>query len=177
MASTCHPPRNAREPCTMHSPAATPRSSGWVDPIEGTVSREVFISDDVYHRELERIFERGWIFLALEDEIAAPGDYVTRTLGDAPVIVLRDGQGTIHALLNSCRHRGSKLCRADSGNARRLVCPYHGWSYEQNGRLITTTFDDHMPADMDFSRWGLVRVPRLESHKGLIFASWNEEVP
>jgi PAH dioxygenase large subunit len=161
----------------MHSPVSTPRSGGWVDPVEGTVSREVFISDDVYRRELERIFERGWIFLALEDEIAAPGDYVTRTLGDAPVIVLRDRKGAIHALLNSCRHRGARLCRADSGNARRLVCPYHGWSYEQDGRLITTTFDDHLPADMDFARWGLVRVPRLESHKGLIFASWNEEAP
>ena len=157
----------------MHTTVSTHR--GWVDPVEGTVSRDAFISDDVYRLEIERIFTRSWIFLALEDEIAAPGDYVTRVLGDAPVIVVRDGDGTIRVLLNSCRHRGAKLCRADSGNARRLVCPYHGWSYERDGRLITTTFDAHMPADMDFSRWGLVRAPKVESRHGLIFGTWNEE--
>lgn len=149
---------------------------GWVDVQRGLVSRDIFVNDDVYRLELERIFDRTWMFLAHETEIRAAGDYVSRMLGSAPVIVVRDDDGEVHALLNSCRHRGSKVCRADSGNARNFVCPYHGWSYAQNGRLLTTTFDRHFPKGFDFSESGLARVPRLETHKGLIFGSWNSDV-
>ena len=149
---------------------------GWVDASQGVVSREAFISDEVYRLELARIFEKSWVFLAHESEIPAPGGYVVRTLGNAPVIVVRDTDGVVRAMLNSCRHRGAKLCRADTGSARRFVCPYHGWTYETDGRLVTTSFDAHMPPQMDFSQWGLIRVPRVESYHGLVFASWNAEV-
>src|ERR1051325_6968388 len=95
----------------------------WVDVKRGLVSRSAFVDDDVYRLEVNRIFDRAWIFLAHETEICMPGDYVCRTLGSAPVIVVRDHVGSVHALLNSCRHRGAKICRADSGNARNFVCP------------------------------------------------------
>jgi phenylpropionate dioxygenase-like ring-hydroxylating dioxygenase large terminal subunit len=157
-------------------PAAGNGMNGWVDVSRGLVSREVFVNDDVYRMEMERIFDRTWVFLAHETEIPAPGDYVSRALGSAPVVVVRDTDGTLHGLLNSCRHRGAKVCRADSGNARNFVCPYHGWTYERSGRLVTTTFDKHFPKDFDFSLHGLARVPRLESYKGLIFGSWNKDV-
>ena len=150
-------------------------AGGWVDAAQGVVSREAFVSDDVYRLELERIFEKGWCFLAHETEIPAPGDYVVRTLGKAPVIVIRDTDGGVKAMLNSCRHRGAKLCRSEAGNARRFVCPYHGWSYERDGRLITTTFDAHMPRGMDFSQWGLIPVARVESYCGLVFGSWDAD--
>lgn len=151
-------------------------TQGWVDVAQGVVRREAFVSDDVYRQELARIFERTWVFLAHETEIPKPGDYVVRTLGKAPVIVVRDADGTIKAMLNSCRHRGAKLCRSDAGNTRRFICPYHGWSYERDGRLITTTFDAHMPAGMDFTKWGLVPVTKVASYRGLVFGSWNAEV-
>ena len=79
-------------------------------------------------------------------------------------------------MLNSCRHRGTKVCRADAGNTRRFVCPYHGWAYERDGRLITTTFDRHLPKDIDFAELGLVPVTRLANYRGLIFGSWNPDV-
>jgi phenylpropionate dioxygenase-like ring-hydroxylating dioxygenase large terminal subunit len=148
----------------------------WVDVQRGLVSRDIFVDDAIHRLEVERIFDRTWMFLAHETEIAAPGDYVCRALGSAPVIVVRDNAGTVHALLNSCRHRGARVCRADSGNARNFVCPFHGWTYEHSGRLITTTFDRHFPNGFDFSASGLARVPRLEAHKGLIFGSWNSDV-
>ena len=153
-----------------------PVQQGWIDVARGQVSREVFVSDQIYRLEVERIFDRTWVYLAHESELPSAGDYVTRMLGSAPVIITRAGDGAIHAFLNSCRHRGTKLCRAESGNVRHFVCPYHGWSYEQNGRLITTTFDRHFPKDTDFSQLGLIRVPRLESYKGLIFGCWNPDV-
>lgn len=148
----------------------------WVDFQNGLVSRDVFVSDDVYQLEMQRIFDRGWIFLAHETELASPGDFVTRTMGRVPVVIVRDHDGSVRAFLNSCRHRGAKICRADSGNARHFVCPYHGWTYERSGRLVTTTFDKHLPKGFDFSEFGLASLPRVETHKGLIFGCWNEHV-
>jgi PAH dioxygenase large subunit len=160
----------------MSSQPVASSGADWVDVQRGLVSRDIFVSDDVCKLEMERIFDRTWVFLAHETEIAKPGDFVARNMGRAPVVVVRDSGGTIHGLLNSCRHRGAKICRADSGNARHFVCPYHGWTYEQSGRLMTTTFDRHFPKDFDFSQHGLARVPRVEIYKGLIFGSWNENV-
>jgi phenylpropionate dioxygenase-like ring-hydroxylating dioxygenase large terminal subunit len=147
----------------------------WVDATQGVVSREVFVSDDVHKLEAERIFSRNWVFLAHESEIPRSGDYVIRSLANAPVIVVRNDDGAVHALLNSCRHRGAPVCRSDAGNVRRFVCPFHGWSYERDGKLITTTFDDLLPGDMDFSQWGLIRVPRVESYHGLVFGCWDPQ--
>lgn len=148
----------------------------WVDSATGLVSRDAFVSQDVYRLEQERIFCRAWIYLAHDSEIPAAGDYVVRSLGGAPVIVVREDDGSIHALLNSCRHRGTQLCRAAAGNVRTFVCPYHGWSYQRNGTLITTTFDKHFEDGTDFSQMGLVPVPRLESYKGLVFGCWDADV-
>ncbi len=145
-------------------------NNGWVDVRRGLVSRDVFVSDEIFRLEMERIFDRTWVFLAHETEIPAAGDFVSRSLGSAPVIVVRDSDDTIHVLLNSCRHRGATVCRPDSGNVRNFVCPYHGWTYERSGRLMTTTFDRHLPKDFVLSEHGLVHVPRVEVHKGLIFA-------
>lgn len=157
-----------------------PRSenrSDWVDARSGLVSRDVFVSDEVHKLEMEKIFEKQWVFLAHETEIPAPGDYVTRTLGSAPVVVIRDADQSIGVVLNSCRHRGAKVCRAESGNTRRFVCPYHGWTYDRSGKLLTTTFDHHFPEGFDFADASLPRAPRVETHKGLVFGSWNEDAP
>jgi PAH dioxygenase large subunit len=152
------------------------RDTVWVDEKAGTVSRRAFIDDDVHDLEIDKIFLRSWGFLCHETEIENAGDFVVRRLGNAEVIVTRDEKGDIVAVLNSCRHRGAQLCRSASGNSRRFVCPYHGWTYERSGKLITTTFDQHLPPGLDLSQWGLPRVPRVESHKGLIFGCWREDV-
>jgi PAH dioxygenase large subunit len=152
-----------------------PGSERFVDAAHGTVGRTAFSSETVFAREIKRIFDRSWIFLAHETEIPNAGDYVARTLGKAPVLVVREKTGAVNVVLNSCRHRGAKVCRAEMGNARRFVCPYHGWTYETSGELITTTFDQHFPESFRASEWGLVRAPRVETYAGLIFGSWNPD--
>ena len=155
----------------------TAPNGSWVDAATGTVDREAFVGEDVYLLELDRIFHRLWIFLAHDTEIPETGDYVVRTMGRVPVIVVRGTGGEVRVLLNSCRHRGTKLCRGEAGNARHFVCPYHGWSYEIDGRLITTTYDEHLPPGMDKADWGLVPAPRIETYKGLVFAAWDPGAP
>src|SRR5687768_14625634 len=99
----------------MASRSRASSGTGWVDVQRGQVSRDIFVSDDVCRLEMERIFGRTWIFLAHETEVPEPGDFVSRNMGQVPMVVVRDNDGTIHALLNSCRHRGARVCRADSG--------------------------------------------------------------
>jgi phenylpropionate dioxygenase-like ring-hydroxylating dioxygenase large terminal subunit len=159
----------------MNSKTRVDGGKGWVDVCEGVVRREAFVSDAVYRHELAAIFEKQWIFLAHETEIPEPGNYVTRTLGNAPVILIRGTDHRIHGLLNSCRHRGAKLCRSDSGSVARFVCPYHGWSFERGGKLITTSFDQFWPKEISQEDWGLIPVPKLESYKGFVFGSWNAD--
>lgn len=151
------------------------RPAAWIDEKHGLVSRDVFVSEEIFGLEIERIFGRVWIYLAHETEIPAPGDFVVRAIVDAPLIVVRAHDGSIMALLNSCRHRGAKVCRAESGNARSFVCPYHGWGYDIDGKRLKGQFDGLFPEGTDFATLGLIAVPRIASYKGLIFGSWNSD--
>ena len=109
-----------------------------VDPALGTVARDVFVDRGVFETEMERIFARGWLFVGHESLIPKPNDYFASRMGQDPVILTRDSQGGVHVLLNSCRHRGMKVCLYDHGNTRNFVCPYHGWSYSTDGRVAKT---------------------------------------
>ena len=105
------------------------RLAATVRPDEARVPAFVLTNPDVYQLELEKLFQRAWLFLAHESELSEPGDFVSREMGEQPVIVSRAEDGSIHALLNVCRHRAMRVVRTDQGNARRFTCPYHGFTY------------------------------------------------
>jgi len=109
--------------------------NGLVNDNNGLVSRRIFIEPEIYEQELERIFARCWLFLCHEGQISQAGDFLTTYMGEDPVLVVRDSDGRARAFLNVCRHRGNRLCRADSGNAASFTCAYHGWTYRNDGRL------------------------------------------
>jgi phenylpropionate dioxygenase-like ring-hydroxylating dioxygenase large terminal subunit len=142
------------------------------------VSRRLYFDPDVHRRELARIFRTCWLFVGHASEVPEPGDYVTRRLGVDPVIVVRDENGEIQVLLNSCRHRGVPLCRSDQGNASHFRCSYHGWTYANTGDLKGVTFQrDVYGKDFDRSRLGLYRAAQVDTVYGLIFATWDPEAP
>ncbi len=91
---------------------------------------------DIYQSDLVHIWYREWIFAAASAELPKSGSYVTVQLGDYSVIIVRGADKIIRAFHNSCRHRGSRICTAHSGTAPKLVCPYHQWTYELDGRLL-----------------------------------------
>ena len=110
--------------------------AGLVSTKEGLLSRRIFIEQDIYQQELEQIFARCWLYLCHETQIPKPGDFFSTYMGEDPVLVTRGQDGRINAFLNVCRHRGNRVCRADSGNASAFVCAYHGWTYGTDGKLI-----------------------------------------
>ncbi len=109
--------------------------AGLVDTERGLLSRRIFIEPAIYEQELHRIFARCWLFLCHDSQVPLPGDFLTTYMGEDPVLVVRDSTGEVHAFLNVCRHRGNRLCRADTGNAASFTCAYHGWTYTNDGRL------------------------------------------
>ena len=98
------------------------------DPMSFAVNREVFVSSGVLEREQLAIFDRCWIYVGHASELRAPGDFKTRWVAGRPVIFCRDRDGRVRCLINSCRHRGSLVCREREGNARNFYCMYHGWA-------------------------------------------------
>ena len=110
--------------------------SSLVDLKNGTISREIFVNDEIFKQELGQIFSRAWLFIGHEDLVPNPDDYFVSRMGTDSVILTRDRQNKINVLLNSCMHRGMKVCRYDQGNTRAFTCPYHGWSYSTDGRLV-----------------------------------------
>ncbi|HKM72527.1 MAG TPA: Rieske 2Fe-2S domain-containing protein, partial [Stellaceae bacterium] len=87
-----------------------------VDAERGLISRRIFIEQEIYEQELKQIFARCWLFLCHDSQIPEPGDFFTTYMGEDPVLVVRDTAGQVHAFLNVCRHRGNRLCRAETGN-------------------------------------------------------------
>ena len=152
--------------------------SGLVDQDNGMVSREIFVNADIYAEEQERIFTRAWLFVGHESQVAKPGDFFVSSMGEESVILCRDRQGEIHVFLNSCMHRGMKVCRYDEGNTPIFTCPYHGWSFATDGALVGVPFyKDAYHEELDKSQWSLIRVPRMVNYKGGIWATWDPHAP
>ena len=148
------------------------------DPASGRLDRRIYDDEAIYQLELQRIFARGWNFMCHESQVPAPGDYVINYIGEDQVIVVRDGEGAVNVLLNTCRHRGNALCRAEQGNAKSFVCSYHGWNYALNGDLIGVPgLKNYYKGDLDKSQLGLAKAAKVESYLGFYFATLDAGAP
>ena len=158
--------------------------NGLVDLERGEVSREIFVNEEIYRREQEEIFSRAWLLVGHECQVPEPDDFVLSRMGEESVILTRDRQDELHVLLNTCRHRGMKVCRYDKGNTRVFTCPYHAWSYSTDGDLVSVTgeligvpgYKRFYGGALDKQEWGLVQA-RMVNYKGMIFATWDQDAP
>ncbi len=125
------------------------------------VPLEAYSSEAIAARDRE-LFETSPLALLASSEIAKPHDYHVRKAVGRSLLLTRDAGGRAHAFLNACRHRGAEPARG-CGNARAFLCPYHGWSYDTQGRLTGMPLRDRF-ADLDLGRMGLVELPCEERH-------------
>ncbi len=143
------------------------------EPARFQVKREVFVSPEVFEGERRALFDRCWIYVGHASELRNPGDFKTRWVAGRPIIFVRDRDGAVRALINSCRHRGALVCREREGNARQFYCMYHGWTYHPDGRLKSVPGEDAYPAGFDKSANGLVAAPRLEHYRDFYFLNFD----
>jgi len=139
--------------------------------------RSALTSEAIHRAEIERIFNRSWLYVGHESEVPMRGDFVRRTVGKRQLFFTRSRTtGEVRVFANSCRHRGATICRRDRGNAKTFQCFYHAWTYDTDGTLIGVPDEETYGPAFDKSQYGLVEVPRMESYRGLVFASYDPDV-
>jgi len=132
-----------------------------------------YVSKEVFELDLEHIFYKDWLYAIPTCQLAKAGSYVALRVGTYEVIIVRGRDGEIRAFHNSCRHRGSLICKAREGHVAKLVCPYHQWTYELDGRLL---WANDMGPDFDASKHGLKPV-HLRNLEGLIYICLSDTPP
>jgi glycine betaine catabolism A len=138
-----------------------------------TLGRDFYTDPAFYELDLELVYYRDWLFIGHDCELPKTGSYLTAQIGAYPILVVRDTAGRVRAFHNSCRHRGSRICSAPKGTAAKLVCPYHQWTYELDGRLL---FARDMAAGFDPAEFGLKPI-HCESLAGYIFICLAPSAP
>lgn len=134
------------------------------------LARPFYMDPAIFERDMERLFRRHWHCLAHESVIPKPNDFELFKLGDEQIILTRAADGQVHAILNVCRHRGAEVCTKPKGNAKFFVCPYHAWTYTNDGSLRAARL---MPKDFDRSAHGLRKL-NVRVASGLVFISFAE---
>jgi phenylpropionate dioxygenase-like ring-hydroxylating dioxygenase large terminal subunit len=143
------------------------------------VHRKAYVDPEIFELEMERIFEKAWIYAGHESQVPNPGDYYTFQLGRQPMIMMRGKDGQVRVFFNRCPHRGALLCSARKGNAgSRLRCSYHAWLFSLDGKVESIPgLHDYDGTRFDRDVHGLKPAARAASYRGFWFASLSKDGP
>jgi phenylpropionate dioxygenase-like ring-hydroxylating dioxygenase large terminal subunit len=148
------------------------------DRLTFRVNRVAYRSPEIFRREVETVWLRSWLYLGHETELPEPGNFKVRTIAGRPLIFCRDGDGKLHAFLNSCPHRGTILCRDSEGSTKNFQCFYHAWTFRTNGEVSSIPDPEAYESTDEFrASMKLREVPHLDSHEGFVFISFDPDVP
>lgn len=139
------------------------------------VNRDALVSREVLEAERRKIFDKVWVYVGHDSEIAEPGDFVTRTVAGRPLILCRHTDGSVRVLLNTCLHRGAEVCRDARGNSKTFKCFYHAWTYDTSGALIGVPGRDAFGPGFDEGELGLPSPPGVDVYRGFVFATFNPD--
>lgn len=143
--------------------AAAPPSYLGLKQLEASLPSSFYLDPAHHDRELKALWYRNWIYVCRASALSEPRAFRTFSIGDQSILVVRNDQGALRAFHNTCRHRGSALCSTPEGKLRGklIVCPYHSWSYDLDGRLAVVPGVD-IPAGFDRQDYSLYRVDVAE---------------
>lgn len=138
-----------------------------------SLEQRFYTDPEIYALELENIVTRNWIFAGHVSQLNEIGDFLVLKVANESAIVVRSQSSEICAFANVCRHRGSIVCLEERGNTRKFKCPYHGWTYDTEGRLTAAR---DMPEHFDKAKHGLQNLP-VEIVQGLVFVCFDDDPP
>lgn len=141
--------------------------------------RAAFTDEALFELEMRHIFEGNWIYLAHESQIPNSNDYYTTHIGRQPIVIARNRQGELNAFINACSHRGAMLCRHKRGNKATYTCPFHGWTFNNSGKLLKVKDPDQAGYPECFNKEGshdLKKVAKFANYRGFLFGSLNADV-
>ena len=144
--------------------------------LEDRVHRRIYTDQDIFTEEMTKVFGACWVYVGHASELTESNAFMTGTLGGRPIIITRDAGGDIHVLLNRCLHRGATVCRVERGRAKRFVCPYHGWSYANDGSLTGVPWPSGYAPEFDPAKYSLGRA-KVAVYRDFIFATFNPSPP
>jgi phenylpropionate dioxygenase-like ring-hydroxylating dioxygenase large terminal subunit len=133
-----------------------------------------YLDDELWRAEIDAVHRRVPLPLALSCELPAAGSYKAIDVMGTPVVITRDHDGQVHAMINACRHRGSPLVAAGTGQAGRLVCPYHSWTYDMDGCLLGI-YGEKTFGEVDRAERGLLGLPVAE-RAGIVFVGLRRDL-
>ncbi|QRG05667.1 aromatic ring-hydroxylating dioxygenase subunit alpha [Xanthobacter dioxanivorans] len=140
------------------------------------VNSRLYYDPDIFQEELEKIWYRTWVYVGHTSEIPNKNDYVTKSIGPMPVLLVRDKDGEVRLLLNKCPHRGNQLCAYKQGNRTSFTCPYHSWTFSNTGDLMGYALPEGYEGQ-DKKGLNLGKVPRIAIYRGFVFGSMAHEGP
>jgi phenylpropionate dioxygenase-like ring-hydroxylating dioxygenase large terminal subunit len=140
------------------------------------VHSSLYTDPRVFADELDRIWYRTWVYMGHESEVPQPGDYVRKNIGPQDLVLTRDSDGAVHLLVNRCAHRGNLVCADQQGNSSSFRCPYHGWTYRNDGELLGYPYRDGYGGrgKLDLK---MAALPRTASYRGFVFGSFAPDGP
>ncbi len=147
-----------------------------VDAATGTfkVARKNFVDEEILDAERERIFNHCWIYVGHGSEIPKAGDFITRKVAGRGIILNRDSQGVVRALMNTCPHRGAQVCREKKGNSKSFQCFYHGWVFGQDGCLRSQPGEASYPVDFKTRETSNMQAPpRFDGYRDFYFVCFD----
>lgn len=156
--------------------------SPWLDDGSSRIPSAVYTSEAIYREELDKIFYGPhWSYVGLAIEVPDAGSFKRTSIGERSVIMIRNRKGEINVLENRCAHRGMRFCQERTGKVKTLVCPYHQWNYNYEGKLLGVPFqrgvkgNGGMPADFSLDDHGLTRL-KVAVRNGVVFACFDQAV-
>ena len=144
------------------------------------IHRNVYVDEEIFQLEMKKIWGYAWIYVGHESQIPEPGDFITTDIGLDPVIMVRDDADSVNVLFNRCAHKGAKVTGRDCGHADSFRCPYHGWTYRNDGSLRG------LPARGGYSNtdvkignpnFGLQALAQVDNVRGFVFATKSADAP
>ena len=143
-----------------------------IDGVKRAIPSRFYHDEAIYHYEVEHLLRKNWLCVGRWDRVEHPGDYFTVRMWQESIVIVRDNEGALQALVNVCQHRYTQVVGDGCGNSKFFTCPYHSWTYNLDGSLRGVALAELPGFDKD--KCSMPKL-RIEQWQGFIFINFDSE--